>query len=205
MAADITLYGNRESGHSYKVRLALVLGQIAHSYVPIDIFVPHTDRPEPFRSLARFGEVPLLTHQGQAYAQSDAILCWLAEHTGRLGGESPERMARVREWLFWEANRIGLCLPHLRYARRFAPDDYPAGALDWLQQRFERDIAVLDAALAQGHAFILDDTPCVADFALCGYLFWADQASLAVPPHVGAWLERIRNLPHWKAPYELLA
>ena len=43
MASDLALDGNRESGHSYKVRLALVLvlGQIAHSYEPIDIFVPH--------------------------------------------------------------------------------------------------------------------------------------------------------------------
>ena len=205
MNADLTLYGHQESGHSYKVRLALVLGQIPHRYVSIDIFIPHHERPEPFRSLAKFGEVPLLVYQGQAYVQSDAILCWLAEHTQRMGGESPMRMARVREWLFWEANRIGLSLPHLRYARRFAPSEYPAGALDWLERRFSRDIALLDAELARGQDFILDDKPCVADFGLSGYLFWADQAELALPSHVEAWLDRIRKLPDWQAPYELLA
>lgn len=152
----LTLYGHHESGHSYKVRLALAVAGVAHTYVPIDIGLPHSERPEPFRSLACFGEVPLLVHGDQALVQSNAILCWLAEHTGRVGGESPERMARVREWLFWESNRIGLSLPHVRFARRFSPAEYPAATVEWLERRYTADIARLDLALSPRQGFILD-------------------------------------------------
>jgi glutathione S-transferase len=202
--APPTLYGHHDSGHAYKVRLALTQARLDHTYVHIDIWQPREERPEPFRSLAPFGEVPLWVWEGRAYAQSDAILCLIAERLGVLGGESPERLAQARAWLFWEANRIGMALPQLRYAKRFASDDFPPGALQWLRSRFDLDIARLDQALGQTKAFILDQAPSIADFALCGYLFWADEAGITPPAQVQAWLERIANLPGWLPPYELL-
>ncbi|MEQ1682090.1 MAG: glutathione S-transferase family protein [Burkholderiaceae bacterium] len=201
----ITLYGNSESGHSNKVRLALVFGQVEHDYVHVDIFVPHEQRSEPFRSLARFNEVPLLVWGAESFVQSNAILCLLAERLKRMGGESPQRMARVREWLFWEANRLGLSLPHVRFARQFSPQEYASATQEWLLSRFLRDIARLEAELSDGRAFILDEQLSVADCALCGYLFWADEVGLTVPPHVRAWLHRIQQLPGWQPPRELLA
>jgi glutathione S-transferase len=161
-----TLYGHFDSGHVYKVRLALTVAQLAHDYVHIDIWAPHSERPEPFRTLAPFGEVPLLVWDGQVHAQSDAILCLIAERTGRLGGESPQRLARAREWLFWEANRLGMALPQLRYAQRFAPEEFTPDALAWIRARFDKDIARLEQELSRTRGFILDDQPCIADFAL---------------------------------------
>lgn len=137
----ITLYGNRDSGHSNKVRLALVFGQVEHHYVHVSLSVPHEQRPEPFRSLAGFNEVPLLVWGTESFVQSNAILCLLAERLQRMGGESPQRMVRVREWLFWEANRLGLSLPNVRFARHFAPQEYPGGTQEWLLARYQRDIA----------------------------------------------------------------
>ena len=202
---DLTLFGHPDSGHSYKVKLMLEVAGLAHHYRVIDIGAPHAKRPEPFRSLAPFGEVPLLLVGDQPYAQSNAILCLLAERTQRFGGESSQRMGACRQWLFWEANRLGLSLPHLRFARRFHPEAYPDGALAWLKSRFDKDIARLAHEFADGRRFILDDQPSVADFSLCGYLFWADQAQQQVPPRVAAWLDRLRQLPGWAAPDKLLA
>ena len=202
--SKVLLYGNRPSGHSYKVKLALTIAEVPLSYEEIDIFVAHTLRPEPFRSLAKYGEVPLLMHDGQAFIQSDAILCHIAEYLRAFGGESSSRMDRTREWLFWEANRIGFSLPHLRYGRKFASEEYPPGALDWIAQRFDKDIARLDQELSDGRQFILDDAPSVADFALCGYMFWPEQAAVSFPEHVEKWLDRIRALPGWQHPYDLL-
>jgi len=202
---DYTLFGHPESGHSYKVKLMLEVAQIPHHYQFIDIGLPRQDRPEPFRSLAKFGEVPLLLHQGQAYVQSNAILLYLAEQTGRFGGESVDRLARAREWLFWEANRLGLSLSHLRFARRFDAHAYPEGSLVWFEHRYEADVARLVDELRDGRRFILDDQPSIADFSLCAYLYWADQAQVAVPPALDAWLTRISQLPGWAEPYTLLA
>lgn len=197
---DFTLYGNRESGHTYKVRLMLAVAGIPHRFEEVDILnLPREARPEPFRSLAKYGEVPLLVHDGQAYVQSNAILLHLARRTGAFGGESDARLARVTEWLFWEANRIGFSLPNLRFHLRFIGGD-PA-VIAMLRERYEADVARLDAELADGRAFILGDTPTVADFSLCGYLYLADQAQVQVPQHVQGWLDRIAALPGWRHPY----
>ncbi len=85
---DITLNGNSESGHSNKVRLALVFGQVEHHYVHVNILLPQEQRPEPFRSLARFNEVPLLVWGTESFVQSDAILCLLAERLQRMGARA---------------------------------------------------------------------------------------------------------------------
>jgi glutathione S-transferase len=200
----LVFYGNRESGHSYKVRLMLVVAGIPHTYTAVDLNIPRAERPEPFRSLAKFGEVPVLVADGQALVQSDAILSFLANSIGSYGAESKARWQRTQEWLFWEANRLGLSLPNLRFASKFSPQSYNDGALQWLRARYDIDIARLDDELSDGRRFILDNQPTVADFALCGYLFFADQVALPVPRHVARWLDDVRALPGWKMPYELL-
>lgn len=198
-----TLYGSAESGHTFKVRLMLEVAALPYVYEEVDLRLERAARPEPFRSLAKYGEVPLLVHKGQLYVQSNAILLFLAQHTGAFGGESPERLARCREWLFWEANRIGTSLPHLRYGQRFEPQSYPPGVLDWMRARFDADIARLDDELSDGRGFLLGDSPTVADFSSCGYMFWPEQARVSYPQHVTAWLERIRALPGWRHPYQM--
>jgi len=197
------LYGSAESGHTFKVRLMLEVAALPYEYEEVDLRLDREARPEPFRSLARYGEVPLLVHEGQPYVQSNAILLFLAQHTQAFGGETPERMSRCREWLFWEANRIGTSLPHLRFGQRFDPQGYPPGVLEWMRTRFESDIARLELELSEGRRFLLGDTPTIADFAICGYMFWPEQAHVAYPAHVTAWLGRIRALPGWRHPYDM--
>lgn len=194
------LFGNRESGHSYKVSLALWLAGIAHHYTEIDLGVARAARPEPFRSLAKYGEVPLLLHAGQPFVQSNAILLHLAGYSGTLGGETPQRMARVREWLFWEANRIGFSLPNLRYGLNFTQGGLAPAVEAMLRLRLADDLARLEDELADGRAFVLDERPSVADLSLCAYLFWPEQAGITVPPAVQAWLDRIAALPGWRHP-----
>ncbi|TFW33651.1 glutathione S-transferase family protein [Massilia horti] len=194
------LFGNRESGHAYKVRLMLNLAGLAHEFEEVDVFAPRETRSEEFRSLAKYGEVPLLLHGGQAYVQSNAILLHLAAHSGALGGDDTATTERVREWLFWEANRIGFSLANLRYSLRWSSAEPAVQGM--LRRRFDADIAYLDGELSDGRAFILGASPTVADLSLCGYLFWPDQAQVELPGHVQAWLGRIAALPGWRHPYD---
>jgi len=199
---DLLLYGNRESGHSYKVKLALALLAIEHEYRAVDLLLPRDQRPEDFRRVSRFGEVPVLLINGVPLAQSSAILRYLARETGRL--TLPGEPERVDEWLGWEANRIGFSLPNLRLAKRFATDT-PKDVVAWLTARTHADLTRLDGELAR-RDFLLGAVPTIADIACCGYLFWPEQAGidLAVWPHVGRWLDAIRALPGWDHPYRLL-
>src|SRR5258707_12254432 len=110
--ASHVLYGHYESGHSYKVALALTLLSLDWEFREVEVFAPRETRREAWQASSRFGEVPVLVVDGRPLVQSDAILLHLARTTGRLGGGAD--LERSTEWLFWEANRIGLSLPNLR-------------------------------------------------------------------------------------------
>lgn len=206
--SQIILYGHPESGHSYKVKLMLDVAHVEYTYRQVDILVDRDARPEPFRSLslARFGEVPLVTIGQAHYVQSNAILIELADTLGLFGGSGrSNKGVSCKEWLMWEANKIGLSLPHLRLARNYFPDDYPAGAVEWLAKRFEEDIGRLDRALSDGRRYIIDDELSIADFSLAGYLFWSNQAQVKLPETVITWLQRIASLKGWQSPYNCLS
>ena len=203
MQDTITLYGARESGHAFKVRVLLEMAQLPYTFHEIDLRQARDLRPQPFRTLSPYGEVPLLVHDGRSYAQSNAVLLHLAAHTGVLEGETAALQEGVKQWLFWEANRIGFSLPNLRYALRVGGAD-PA-VIAMLRARFDDDIARMESELADGRDFILGDTPTIADLSLSAYLYWPDQARVAVPPHVAGWLQRISQLPGWRHPYSFYA
>jgi glutathione S-transferase len=196
------LYGSRESGHAYKAKLALSLMGVDHEYREVDLRVPHHARRSDFRRVSPFGEVPVLVEGKFALAQSNAILLHLTRRTGRLAGDGEVDL--VTQWLFWEANRIGLSVPNLRHALTFAKDT-PREVLVWLRSRAEDDLARLDLELAD-RQFLLGAECSVVDVACCAYLFWADQADLDLSqwPHVAGWLDRISTLRGWGAPYDLL-
>ncbi len=219
MSPDLTLYGHPDSGHAFKVRFFLEHAQIEHDYVVIDIFSDRATRPPAFRDAARYGEVPLLVHDGRPHVQSGAILMHLAEHFG-IGGHpgmgdhsagsataslAERRWREAREWLLWEANRIGNCLPQLRADRRFEGSGLEPAARDWLMARYEHDVTLMNDWLADGKSwFVEGDDPSIADFALSGYLMLTDEAEVDVPVHVTAWLDRLRALPAWRHPYDMM-
>ena len=198
------LYVNRESGHSYKVALALRLMGVPYEQRAVDLNLPREQRAEEFRAAALFGEVPVLVDEdGLAVCQSNAILDYAARRYAKLDGRTPATRVRVREWLAWEANRLAMSFPHLRFSRRFTRADPVLEA--WRTQRMQADFDRLDGHLRET-PFIVGDAATIADISCCGYLFWADQAEVdLVPwPAIVAWLERIRSLPGWSAPYDLL-
>lgn len=194
-----TLWGGRNSGHSYKIRLALLLLGITHEYRTVDITLPPEERDPAWRRLSPFDEVPVLEIGPVALVQSNAILLHLARERSALGWErSPDGVA---QWLSWEANRIGLSLPNLRFLTLFAqnPD---AGLLNWLRERLSRDLATLDRQLSS-RPFLLDDQVSAADLSCAAYLLFRDvpEVDLAAYPAVAAWLDRIAGLPGWIDPH----
>ncbi|OWY37710.1 glutathione S-transferase [Xenophilus sp. AP218F] len=201
--SNITLYGNRYSGHSYKVRLALMLADISHDYAHIDLALPREARPEDFRAASRFGEVPVLVVDDTPLCQSNAILQWLADSYGVLAGALGERQ-RVREWLCWESNRIGMSLPNLRASRGFQSKGAEVEA--WLEARLRDDLAVLEAELAE-RRYLAGDQVSIADISLSACLWWLSDAGLDIAdwPNIRAWLARIAAQPGWQHPDALMA
>ena len=193
------LYGHPDSGHACKIALALSLGDIEHETVWVDIWADPATRPEDFRAASPFAEVPLLVLDGVPMVQSGAILLALASKFGGLGGDTPAGLQRGRELLMWEANRIGMCLPQLKEARRVAGQGFAPGVVDWLRARYAADAANFAVLLGDG-PFFHGERPGIGDCAIWGYTQWLPQAGVEPTPVMADWLARMRDLPGMKSP-----
>jgi glutathione S-transferase len=151
------------------------VADIDHSYEVVDIWQARELRSAEFQVASKFGEVPLLFDGGVSYVQSNAILLHLARQAGRWGFDSSERIALCEQWMIWEANKIGMCLPLLRSYEKFEKNETLLNELPWLKARYEHDVSVLESVLSDGRPWIIKgEEPSIADFSLCGYLQLAD-------------------------------
>lgn len=200
----IILYGNRFSGHSYKVALFLSLSDLRFEYREIDIFQDLVRRDRQFQERSRYGEVPLLLDGDSQTVQSNAILVSLARRYRRLSWRCDFDRNEIMEWLFWEACRLSVGVANLRFMRCFEPGSDPA-IIRHYEDRSRKALQVLERILT-GRSFLVGGAPTIADLSCCGYLFWLDETGLAREefPAVAAWLERIAALPGWQPPEVLL-
>lgn len=195
------LYGHPDSGHAFKVALALRFAQIDFDFRYVDIWAARETRPQTFLERSPFAEVPLLLIDGKAMTQSGAILLELGQRNPALIGPNPDR---ARELVFWEANRIGMVIPQLIEEKRVNGEGFGEGALAWLRGRYSSDIARL-SDLIGAQDFVLGEAPCIADFAIFGYTNWHERAGVDVPTNVAQWLSRMRALPAYAPPEEIMA
>jgi glutathione S-transferase len=182
------LYDYAASGNCFKVRL--LLGMLAPEYerVPIDIFGGDTLTCE-YAMINPLRETPVLElEDGSRIAQSSAILWYLAEGTPWLPAD-PFGRASVVSWLSFEQERVMGGLGNPRFRR------LTGRAVDASRLATGRDaLALLDAHLA-GREWMVGDRATIADLGMFPYVSVAPDACVEVPPHVDAWLDRVRSLP----------
>jgi glutathione S-transferase len=182
------LYDYAASGNCFKVRLLLGLLGREYERLPVDIFAGDT-LTAAFAALNPLRETPVLeTDDGRRLTQSNAILWFLAEGTAFLPGDAFAR-AEVAAWLSFEQERVmgGIGGPRFRVltGRPFDATRLQTG---------RGALRVLDDHLA-GRDWLVSDAPTIADVGVFAYSSRAPDAGLELPPHVAAWLERVRALP----------
>src|SRR6185437_4746795 len=101
MTDGFALYGSPHSLFTYKVALMLRLSGAPFSFRYVS-FQKGMHRTPEFLAMSRWGQVPVLRHEGKTLVQSATILEYLAGTLGKFGGDSEE----IREWLCWEADRL---------------------------------------------------------------------------------------------------
>ena len=79
--------------------------------------------------------------------------------------------------------------------------------LAFLKGRIDNALGILDKRLAP-RAYVLGPEPSIADLSLVGYLYYPPEEfgfdMAAEYKNIGAWLERIKALPGWAHPYDLM-
>jgi glutathione S-transferase len=198
-----TLYGIWLSGPTYKVGLALSLMGVPFSYVHLDLREGAHKTPE-YIELNRYGQVPCLVDGKRALCQSASILEYLAERTGKLSGKSAADKIRVREWMFWEFDRLAPPVYRMRAIRRGLMQGTPE-----IEQMFTTNAKlafdVLDKHLA-GRDWLVGKSPTIADVDLYGVVAYAGEAGydLSGYANVTAWIARLQGLKGFGAHDALL-
>ena len=193
-----------QSGNAYKAALMLALCDADWEAVFVDFFNGGTRTPE-YLALNPMGEAPVLeVDAGPTLSQSGVILDYLAEAEGRFGAETRAERHEILRWLLFDNHKLTSYIATLRFLKQFAKQD-PNEVSAFLEQRATTALGVLERHLAE-RAFVLGSRPTIADLSLCGYLFWPEEIGIDLDAFaaVSAWLERIRALPGWRHPYELM-
>ncbi|WP_428381245.1 glutathione S-transferase family protein [Nevskia ramosa] len=192
----ITLYGYTGSGNCYKPALAMRQLGIAYQWREIDILKGESRTPA-FLAKNANGRIPLLEPEpGRYLAESNAMLCWLAEGTPLLPEDRWAR-AKVLEWLFFEQYSHE---PYIATVRYWVAIEKSAEANQArIAERMPRGYAalgVMETQLAKT-PYLAGENYTVADIALYAYTHVADEGGfdLAGYPAVRAWLDRITATP----------
>lgn len=201
--AEYRLYCFAQSGNAYKA--ALMLNLCGADWEPrfVDFFKGETRTPA-YREINEMGEVPVLEHRGRRLSQSGVILDYLVAQFGRYGWKDEDERREVLRWILFDNHKVSSYIGVLRFLLCFAKTG-ETPVTEFLRGRVKGSLKVLDARVAN-RAFVIGERPTIADFSLCSYLYWNDEYGVSWEdyPAVGAWLERIRALPGWAHPYELM-
>lgn len=201
---NFKLYCFGESGNAYKPALMLQACGVAWEPVFVDFFNGETRSDAFRRDVNIMGEVPVLKHEGRTYSQSGVILDYLAEVTRKFGAKSEDERREILRWMLFDNHKLTASIASLRYLVTLTKK--PEGEVtEYLRKRALGALAVVNAHLAD-KAFIMGKRATIADFSLCGYLYYGDELpfDLEQHTHVMNWLDRIRALPGWKHPYDLM-
>jgi glutathione S-transferase len=204
--AEYQLYCFAQSGNSYKA--ALMLNLIGADWAPVfvDFFNGET-RSDAYRAdVNEMGEAPVLVHAGKKLSQSGVILTYLAERSGRFGGDDEDQRREVLRWILFDNHKFTSYVATYRFLRAFAKSGDPA-VHEFLKGRIVSAFKIADKHLA-GQPFMAGAQPTIADISLCGYLFYPTEELgfdvAADYPAIGRWLDRIKSLPQWEHPYKLM-
>ena len=197
-----------QSGNAY--RAALMLNLIGADWQPVfvDFFGKGVQRsPEWRQGVNEMGEAPVLVHGAKKLSQSGVILTYLADRSGQFRPESEDARREALRWIIFDNQKVNGFLGPYRFLRCFAKPPGDPAVLAFLKGRIDNNVAILDKRLASA-PFVLGAHPTIADLSLVAYLYYpAEEFGFDIPAqhkNIAVWLDRIKALPGWKHPYDLM-
>jgi glutathione S-transferase len=190
------LYDSPVSGNCFKVRLMLAHLGIPYERHTMDV-IDRSDRPVLIGHLNPALRVPtLVLDDGRPLAESNAIIWYLADGTAWIPDDPYER-AQVLQWQFFEQYEHEPTIAVARFMLMVSgePARY-AAELPVKQGGGYRALDAMEGHL-DGRAYLVGDSPTLADISLYAYTHVADEAGLDLGryPAIRAWLDKIAALP----------
>ena len=206
--AEYQLHCFAQSGNAY--RAALMLNLIGADWEPIfvDFFKKGIQRTPEFReTVNEMGEAPVLVHGAKKLSQSGVILTYLAEQTKKFLPRNDDERLEALRWIIFDNQKVNGFLGPYRFLRNFARPAGDPAVMAFLKGRIDNALGIVDKRLA-GRPYILGASPTIADVSLTSYLYYpAEEFGFDIAAqykNIAAWLDRIKALPGWKHPYDLM-
>jgi glutathione S-transferase len=188
------VYGMASSGNCHKVKVALDLLKLPYRWHEVDILKGASRTPE-YLAMNPNGKVPVLQIDQRSWlAESNAILCYLADGTDLWPSDRFAR-AQTLQWMFFEQYSHEPYIAVARFIRAFLKtSDDPR--MPNLLERGNEALAIMEQQLAT-RAFLVADRLTIADIALFAYTHKADEGGfdLAAYPAVRRWIATVRAVP----------
>ena len=194
------LYGMTGSGNCWKPAVLMQQLGIAFEWIEVDLLKSES-RSAAFLSKNPNGKVPLLeVEPGRFLAESNAMLCYLAEGTPYLPADKWRR-AKVFEWLFFEQYSHEPYIATVRWWVHFLhkQDEWKDKIAEAMKRGYAA-LAVMEDALTKT-PYLAGPQYSIADIALYAYTHVAHQGGydLGRFPAVQAWLQRVAAQPRFTA------
>lgn len=197
----ITLFGSFTSSSSYKPILFMALSGMDWSFRTVNLKNGVQRLPE-YLAINRYGTVPALRHRGLTIVHSNPILDYLARATGHFEGRTEQERWQAREWLSWEADQITNIAKVRHFARFRAVDPV---IVDYFCPQAEAALDFVDRTLA-GRNWLVGEACTIADIGCWGRMVFMAEGGFDIArwPNVLAWSERLKAMPGFALPYDLI-
>ena len=161
----ITFYWNTAPNPA-KVALCLEEMGLPYEIIPIDTRKGDQHKPE-FLAINPNAKVPAIVDDGETIFDSNAILLYLAEKTGKFLPAKPSDRGPMLSWLMFVASGIGPYSGQSVHFRNFAPEpkDYAVNRYTFEAQRHW---GILDARLGK-QKYMVGDAYGIVDMAVWGW------------------------------------
>jgi glutathione S-transferase len=204
---EYDLYCFAQSGNAY--RAALMLNLIGADWKPIYVkfFGGETRTPEYRTQINEMGEAPVLVHGQKKLTQSGVILTYLARRSGKFLPQGEEEELEALRWIIFDNQKVNGFLGPYRFLKNFAKPPGDPAVLAFFKGRIDGNLGIINKRL-EGRKFLLGDRPTIADVSLAGYLYYpVEEFGFDIGkehPAIAAWRERVKALPGWAHPYDLM-
>jgi GST-like protein len=173
------------------MKVALFLEETETPYTPMPIDGAKGEQfSASFLEINPNGKLPAIVDGGVTVFDSNAILLYLAEKTGRFLPEpTPAARGQMLSWLMFVASGLGPFLGQAVHFSRFAPDPIP-----YAQKRYmfeaERHFRILDDRL-RSRRYMLGDSYTIVDMAVWG---WARALAWVMGDEVASTMKNVIRL-----------
>jgi glutathione S-transferase len=187
--SEYQLYCFAQSGNAY--RAALMLNLIGAEWKPvwIDFFGVGVQRSADYR------------------ADVNVILTYLARKTGKFLPQGEDQELESLRWIIFDNQKINGFLGPMRFLINYANPAGDPAVIGFLKGRALANLGIVNKRLEKS-PFLIADNPTIADISMTGYLYYpVEELGFDIAkdfPAIGAWLKRLKALPGWKHPYDLM-